>query len=168
MEITKKSSQTITQLMELIQKMEDAQFSEPLPILSGNTIGKHIRHIIELYDQLLKGHSAGIINYDERERNLQLETSVTYATEALMRIRLASEKTTEKPLLVCFDYSIENSSRELISSSYKRELAYNIEHAIHHMAIIKIAVDHYYKEIVLDNHFGVAPSTIKYQKECAQ
>ncbi|MBK7681685.1 MAG: hypothetical protein IPJ26_04015 [Bacteroidetes bacterium] len=66
------------------------------------------------------------------------------------------------------DYSIDNIVNDTVNSTYKRELAYNIEHAIHHMAIIKIAIENAYSDIVLDKAFGVAPSTIRFQRECVQ
>ena len=51
-----------------------------------------------------------------------------------------------------------------IKSSLERELAYNIEHAIHHMAIIKIAVQTVFPKVKLADNFGVAFSTVRYQK----
>jgi len=57
-----------------------------------------------------------------------------------------------------------------MNSSYFRELQYNIEHAIHHMAIIKIAIGACFTEVELPANFGVAYSTVRYQKQlaCAQ
>ncbi|MBK7681684.1 MAG: hypothetical protein IPJ26_04010 [Bacteroidetes bacterium] len=86
MEIKDTSSQVLEQLIELINKLDNEQFARPLPLLSGNTIGKHIRHIIELYDQLLMGYDSGIINYDDRKRDLRTETETNYAIDKLKQI----------------------------------------------------------------------------------
>jgi hypothetical protein len=51
-----------------------------------------------------------------------------------------------------------------IKSSLERELAYNIEHAIHHMAIIKIALKTLFPKVKLADNFGVAYSTVRYQE----
>ena len=44
---------------------------------------------------------------------------------------------------------------------------YNLEHAIHHHALIKVGLKIMTK-IELPESFGVAPSTIQYRKVCAQ
>jgi uncharacterized damage-inducible protein DinB len=168
MEIKDTSSQVLEQLVELINKLDNEQFARPLSVLSGNTIGKHIRHIIELYEQLLLGYDSGVINYDRRKRDLQTETETNYAIDKLKQINLAAENKSDKPIQLMLDYSINCQVNDMVDSSYKRELAYNIEHAIHHMAIIKIAIENAYSEIVLDKAFGVAPSTIRFQRECVQ
>lgn len=168
MEIKDTSSQVLEQLVELINKLDNEQFARPLSVLSGNTIGKHIRHIIELYEQLLLGYDSGVINYDRRKRDLQTETETNYAIDKLKQINLTAENKSDKPVQLMLDYSINCQVNDMVDSSYKRELAYNIEHAIHHMAIIKIAIENAYSEIVLDKAFGVAPSTIRFQRECVQ
>lgn len=168
MEIKDTSSQVLEQLVELINKLDNEQFARPLSVLSGNTIGKHIRHIIELYEQLLLGYDSGVINYDRRKRDLQTETETNYAIDKLKQINRAAENKSDKPVQLMLDYSINCQVNDMVDSSYKRELAYNIEHAIHHMAIIKIAIENAYSEIVLDKAFGVAPSTIRFQRECVQ
>ena len=45
------------------------------------------------------------------------------------------------------------------------ELVYNIEHAVHHMAIIRIAVQHEFPDLALDDEFGYATSTLKYLRK---
>jgi len=54
-----------------------------------------------------------------------------------------------------------------IPSNYYRELAYNLEHTIHHMALIRVGVNEV-SSIELPVEFGVAYSTVKYRKQCAQ
>ena len=65
-------------------------------------------------------------------------------------------------------YSRDGDEAVELTTSLKRELIYNIEHAVHHMAIIKIAIKESLPHIALPEDFGIAYSTIKYQKECAQ
>jgi hypothetical protein len=55
----------------------------------------------------------------------------------------------------------------IISTNYFREVAYNIEHTIHHMALIRVGINET-TNILLPENFGVASSTIKYRKQCAQ
>ena len=168
MEIKDSSEQVLRQLVGLIDQLKDEQFACPLPILSGNTIGKHIRHIIELYDQLLNGYESGIVNYDDRQRDQRIETESSYAINKLMQIMSECESKSDKPIQLIVDYSMDDHTNVKVNSSYKRELAYNMEHAIHHMAIIKMAVENEFEKIILDKSFGVAPSTLRYNATCAQ
>jgi hypothetical protein len=50
-----------------------------------------------------------------------------------------------------------------VKSSYHREIVYNLEHAIHHMAIIKIGISQS-TNVTLPDDFGVAPATIRHRK----
>ncbi|TAG65626.1 MAG: DinB family protein, partial [Runella slithyformis] len=48
-------------------------------------------------------------------------------------------------------------------TTLSRELVYIAEHAIHHLAILKIALRAHFPDIALPVHFGVAYSTVQYQ-----
>ena len=170
MNITKTNTEILSQLQSLIDKLENAGYSKKIDVLSKSTIGKHVRHIIEFYDCLLNGISINTVDYDKRERNLLLEIDVNYASGYIDDLKhrlslITKDKTLQ--LDVCFsEYTDEKIT---IQTTYYRELAYNIEHTIHHMAIIKIAVVSECRHIQIDSNFGVAYSTIKHQqKQCAQ
>jgi hypothetical protein len=54
-----------------------------------------------------------------------------------------------------------------IDTNATRELVYNIEHAVHHMAIIKIGVREIATYIDLPTDFGIAASTIRYKEHAS-
>ena len=54
-----------------------------------------------------------------------------------------------------------------IATNYHREIAYNLEHTIHHMALIRVGLTEVAK-IELPENFGVASSTVKFRNQCAQ
>jgi hypothetical protein len=64
-------------------------------------------------------------------------------------------------------YDIEREEFVTIDTTFFRELAYNIEHAVHHMAIVKIGVREVAPYITLDKDFGVAASTIRHKEAIA-
>lgn len=157
------------QLKSLVKQFSDSDYSKPLDILSGNSIGKHVRHVVEFYECLLKGLHQSEINYDKRERNLQLETNVSYTVQLVESIMIAIEQhknDSKITLTVIYEDEVECN----VDSTYYRELVYNIEHAIHHFAILSIAVKNSFPEIMLAPNFGTAYSTIQYQEstKCAQ
>jgi hypothetical protein len=54
----------------------------------------------------------------------------------------------------------------ICESNYFRELLYNLEHCIHHQALIKVAI--LQCETVTIDNFGVDQTTIEYRNQCAQ
>ena len=62
-------------------------------------------------------------------------------------------------------YNLNDEEAITIETNYYRELIYNIEHAVHHMAIMKIGIHEVAPYISLPADFGVAASTIRYKKE---
>jgi hypothetical protein len=60
---------------------------------------------------------------------------------------------------------MENEECITIETNYFRELTYNIEHAVHHMAIMKIGIREVAGQVVIPTSFGVATSTIRYREQ---
>ena len=50
-----------------------------------------------------------------------------------------------------------------IETNYERELLYNLEHSIHHQALIKVALLQL-QSVEIPENFGVAQSTIVYRE----
>lgn len=165
--LKKNAANILNQIANLVEQISDNNYAEQLDLLNNNTISKHVRHIVELYVQLLVGIPNNEINYDKRERNLLIETNRLYTLNCVVGLqkRISNIEEKEQPMILS---SLINDEEILVNTSLERELIYNIEHAIHHMAIIQIAVNHYFKYISLDKNFGIAYATIKHIETCAQ
>ncbi|MCG8311514.1 MAG: DinB family protein [Cytophagales bacterium] len=162
----KTTGQTILkQLLDLTNQLVDAEYSEELDLLNGNSIGKHVRHVIEFFELLITGAKQGLINYDGRKHGPRYEKD-TCATQEKLRylVGMIDEIEPVGHLVLEVSYAETEEASVRINSSVERELAYNIEHAIHHMAIIKIAVNTVFPRVQLPQNFGVAYSTVRYQK----
>lgn len=151
--------------------IEPVVYQSPLDILSGSTIGQHTRHIIEFYHCLLEQSGLGerpVINYAGRRRDIMIETQPDYALQLVTNITSMLEAL--QPDTACWLNCAEHGQDEMmVDSTIGRELVYNIEHTIHHLAIVKIALRSTLTQLVLPIHFGVAPSTIRHRQEaCAQ
>lgn len=142
------------------------QYVQPCGSLSGSTIGQHNRHIIEMYQCLLEGYEAGTVNYENRKRDTRIETDPGYASSLLDEI-CASLERSDKPLKLHAGYDPATSELVELATNFYREIAYNLEHTIHHMALIKVGLLHI-PGLRMPEGFGVASSTIKYRKTCAQ
>lgn len=157
---------SLNQLVVLLSHLNQQQYTAASPSLSGATIGEHMRHIIELYQCLLEGYSSGIVCYDRRKRDVLIETDQQFAKEKITEI-VASFESVNKEMTHTSVIPDENGAVLNIPSNYYRELLYNLEHSIHHMALIRVGLKDLSAEFVPAN-FGVAPSTMQFRNQCAQ
>lgn len=153
----------LLQLIHTIGELTYDEYNEKIPVLGNATIGEHNRHIIEFFQQLNHGYESGIINYDNRMRDYRLQQNIDLATEALAGILEGLDKPDKKLTLI----SLYNNHTGGFESNYLRELMYNLEHCIHHQAIIKVGMMQLNIHIA-DERFGVAKSTLEYRKQCVQ
>lgn len=154
----------LSQLNHIIQSCQDEDFSRPLEELSGSTFGQHIRHTLEFFICLFDAKNDGVVNYDQRKHDTLIETDRKLACSVIDSIHDFLDKNHEDfELKFEANYTAHEGSNEGMKSSFYRELSYNIEHAIHHMALIKIAVKQSLSYITLPEHFGVASSTVRYR-----
>jgi len=170
MEIIKNTELTFKQLKSLISSIDETDFIKPLNILNNSTIGQHIRHIIEFYVEFDSGYSTGIVSYDNRQRNLDFETNQALVLSKIDSIFSDfSIYDIDKSIIVKSNHGTDDSDFSESKSSVRRELVYALDHTVHHLAIIKIAMQVEFKHIPLEQNMGVAPSTIRNQnKVCAQ
>lgn len=154
----------LNQLTSLVEQIEADDFNIPSPVLNGATIGQHLRHTIEFFLCLESGLESGVVNYDKRNHDQAIENDKFIAHSTLHGILESIAKAKDKPLVleVCYELTGENFIQ--LPTSYHRELVYNIEHAVHHMALIKIGVREVAPYIQLPNDFGIAVSTIRHQQ----
>lgn len=157
--LTLVATQLLEQLNDAIVRLSNEQYASECNLLAGQTIGKHVRHILELFEEWLNGQQTGQVNYDARRRQLVVETDIQEAQSFALRIIYHLQKVhDDKALTVAGSYAL-HAPEITLQSSVMRELAYNIEHAIHHMAIIQIVIRHQYPHIQLPETFGVAFAT---------
>ena len=151
------------ELSDVLSKLSHDDYTNPCFGLSGSTIGEHTRHIIEMFQCLDNQYETAAINYDLRQRDYTIQTNVFTAQKAIATILNQLDKPNKNLEL---QQTIEGEEIR-ISTNYYRELVYNLEHCIHHQALIKVALLQL-EHINIDDNFGVARSTIEYRKQCAQ
>ncbi len=145
-----------------LESLDDEAYLKALPVLGGASIGQHVRHVAEMYVCLFEGMPHGTVCYERRKRDVVVETCKSSAIALLREIETQIEQP-DRALILDANYETEEMVGNLIPSSYLRELAYNLEHTIHHMALIRIGIEAVSK-ILLDPCFGVAPSTVRHRK----
>jgi hypothetical protein len=154
------------QLSESLNQLTDAEYTQPSQILFNATIGQHVRHIIELFLCLEQGYDLGVVNYEKRKRDYRIETDRGFAASLLKDVYRQLTRPNREMILEAEDYG-DSLGIVRIPSNYYREIAYNLEHTIHHMALIRVGINEV-SSISVPEGFGVAYSTIKFREQCAQ
>jgi len=128
--------------------------------------GSHLRHLIEHYEALLFPAQAGIVDYDARARDAELEADPHVARARLQalhraiaacsvaRLGDAIEVRGQGGLMGEFDFQV--------TSSLGRELAFMASHTVHHFALLA----GYCRErgITTPEGFGQAPATRAHER----
>jgi hypothetical protein len=156
----------LLQLTAVLQQLSDAEYTAVSCQLNNSSVGAHTRHIIELFQSLLNGYNTGAVNYDNRKRDKKIETDRLFAAGLLTTIADEMDKP-NKSLALTGLFAAQDNDELIINTNFYREAIYNLEHTIHHMALIRVAVNEV-SSIKLSENFGVAASTIQYKKACVQ
>ena len=157
---------SIQQLTAVLEQLTAEQYCAASVNLSGSSIGQHTRHIIELYQCLLQGYDQQSVCYDNRKRDVQLETDLSFAKQSLQHIASSIVKD-DIQLQLAGVYDAEAQEPLQLSTNYYRELLYNYEHTIHHLALIRVGLKEAGVTSVAED-FGIASSTIRHREQCAQ
>ena len=153
----------LDELSDLLKQLSKEDYTLPCYGLSNATIGEHTRHIIEMFQCLNIQYDNGIVNYDLRKRDYLIQTDTNFAEKSIKEIISTLDKKNKNLQL----QQIVDGEELLLETNYNRELLYNLEHCIHHQALIKVALLQS-ESITVDANFGVARSTIEYRNQCAQ
>ncbi|MBN9382453.1 MAG: hypothetical protein J0H74_16915 [Chitinophagaceae bacterium] len=148
------------QLENLLEQLSDEQYNTSVEALSRATIGQHFRHVIECYQELEKGYHRGFVNYEQRKRDHNLETNRRFALRQMALVGDMLEKP-ERSLVLVADMGKEVYID--VPTTYYRELIHNLDHTVHHMALMRIGVSAV-SAVLLPSAFGVAYSTIKFRE----
>ncbi|GJM62396.1 hypothetical protein [Persicobacter diffluens] len=165
MTIKQVAIQLLNQLDSVIKQMTATEYQSPIDVLGKGSIGQHVRHTLEFFTCLESGLPKGIVNYDERERKLALENDPVTALKAIQEIQKFILNTENQKLSLEGKYLGDEGEMSFsVESNFERELAYNIEHTVHHMAMMRVGYRLLFPNIKVPEHFGVASSTVAHQK----
>ncbi len=165
MKLQQISTDLFGQLTTIVSQLTPDDYAQPQALLFGASVGKHLRHVLECYAIALTGYRTGHINYDRRVRQTALENDPRFAIDTMQQMAGLLQRCTEDRTL-CFEasYSTDDTTDVSISTTFFRELLYNIEHAIHHSALIRIGLEKSFPHVQIPANFGIAYATVHHQK----
>ena len=165
--LARATEDVLRQGLDLLFELSGESFAAVAPEPYSASIGQHYRHVLDHFLCLESGLAAGEIDYDNRERNPQLETDLDYAratSERLIQVFNHYDfELLNRPCIVKYSVGYGNAAPVRLPSLVARELAFCIGHAVHHYAIVRLLCDSVGVEVVPE--FGVAPSTLKHRAE---
>ncbi|CAN5798281.1 hypothetical protein BH20ACI4_BH20ACI4_01290 [soil metagenome] len=146
---------------KMIGKIDDPVYRKSTT--GTGSIGSHFRHNLDFVNAFVYGLGTGKIDYNRRERDLQIEENRLYAinmfADAVSRFRRLPVEIFNKKVLI----RSEINSDFWLESSAMRELEFLHSHTIHHHALIADKLKSFGVHTAKD--FGVAPSTLKFWAE---
>jgi hypothetical protein len=127
----------------------------------SDTVGPHLRHVIEHFEALLMPPQSGVADYDQRARDRELEREPGLARQRLVRLQQGLQACTGVPLQTPLQVrGLGGPGGEFgfaVASTFGRELAFVASHAVHHNALLQAHCRQH--GIAVDASFGIAPST---------
>jgi hypothetical protein len=72
----------------VIRGLDHQEYARKLEVLSGSSVGQHIRHILEFYDCLLQLPPNKVICYDNRKRDRTIELDRSFASRFIDKLWL--------------------------------------------------------------------------------
>ncbi len=150
----------VQQINHVIAQLSADDYRKPLAEFEGNSLGQHFRHILEFFQCLEDGIQSGTVDYAARCRNPVYESKPEITTAAFSAFSNALENLDiSQSVQVRAEFGTDD--RPSFDSTVGRELLFVYDHAIHHLAIIKIGLVCHFPNINTERDLGVSPSTIK-------
>jgi hypothetical protein len=153
----------LQQGMALLERLDDVQYAGKRN--SWAPVGAQYRHVLDHYQSFLRGLPSGQVDYDARTRDEWVEQSrfaALTATNECLDGLTALTGAIDRPILVQMDSGAGPDLPDWRPSSAGRELQFLCSHTIHHYALIRLLLEG--AGVDLDPAFGVAPSTLSYQR----
>lgn len=168
---TEPLAELMTQLSDMVQVLDEAQYRTAPESTKCGAIGGHVRHVLDHLVAWLGGVDHGSVNYDDRQRDTSIENDPVAGLHAIKhhtaRLAEVGKEQLANPVTVLTSMT---SCGSLVSlpSTHARELAFVYSHTIHHNAIIGTIARAL--KVELPANFGTAPSTIAYRNQsgCAR
>ena len=152
-----------------LNRVGDETYARPLEGEFETSLGAHYRHVLDHFLCLSEGLQTGQVNYDQRRRNPQIESSVLCArlvTEGLIdELGGLSQGILRSECAVKYSVGYGETEAEAVRSNLAREVMFCVGHAIHHYAILRLLCAGVGVELPYE--FGVAPSTLKHLETVA-
>lgn len=150
-----------TQCVECVERMSAVQFTHAAD--GHSSIGTHLRHVIEYFQCFLRGMEHGVVDYDARPRDAQLELDPHYTIMTLKALISKCASVTLDRTVLEVKESISTSAAPfvMVASTREREAVFLVSHLTHHLGMIKLLAER--QHIMLGADIGKAAATLMHE-----
>ncbi len=160
----------LDQLSGFIEGLDESVYVKVSKPLFESSIGQHLRHILDIFQALMKETNPTFVDYDLRRRGIPLETDPQAGLDELEEVtqwlKSLDPSTFDQPLQISTEVSLSSEETAKLNSSLGRELCFASSHLTHHLALMVVHAKLLGMEI--DSKLGVAPSTATFMREQEQ
>lgn len=156
----------LQQAQRLLDGMDDGDYAAAGEGVYRSSIGQHLRHCFDHYLSFIAGMPEGVVDYDRREREEEVECQTECACQVLgqlisvLRDLQRNGDLATRTVKVLMDYG--GSDNQWQESSVGRELQFLVSHTVHHYAMINEMARQ--RGFLVENGFGIAPSTLRHRE----
>ncbi len=129
-------------------------------------VGAHLRHVIEHFEALLVPAVPGLVDYDARARDADLERNPGLAVRRLQALRTALSSGAGTALTTAVQVlgqsGLGGDFHFSVPSTVGRELVFVASHAIHHFALLQAHCKQH--GVPTGETFGKAPGTVAHER----
>lgn len=159
---------TLSVAVDMIERLPADKYNHVEKPYFDSCLGKHIRHIVDHYLCFIRDIDSGLINYEKRQRNNEIETDKQVALNIISHVQQTfmeyiDGRMLDKHVSIILCNDVQLPEGEVTQSSVRRELQFLQGHTVHHYAFIATMLRFY--GIDTAHEFGVAPSTLLYEKD---
>ena len=153
--------QNLNRGVNLLNSIDDQQYAENSTAPYFSSIGIHMRHVLDVFDCILRGLETGMIDLSDRKRNELAETHVAmgidYFSEVKERLLQLENQDLDRVVQVKDDLGLG-----MVTANYTlaAALIQAHSHAIHHFASIGYIISQLGISLP-DGDFGYNPTTPK-------
>lgn len=148
----------LEQSRALVEVLTKGAYTRSLGGDHANTIGGHVRHLLDHQQALLDGIPGRCVDYASRRRGTPCEVDPAAAAR---RIDDLMEAFAKAQLDETLTLAVLREDRSLAGSTLARELDFAAAHATHHLALVSVLARVLGIEVPKD--LGVAASTLRYR-----
>lgn len=162
--------QAVRQLRGVLSRLNDEQYARKPVGHFNSSVGGHVRHSLDHLRSFLLAVNSTHLDYDDRERDTEIESSRLAALAELdrfeRRLHAVMPDMLGRPLLLHAILTADGLSIDA-PTSVGRELAFVLSHTIHHNALVAAMLHEL--GVTPPAEFGYAPSTVAWlhDKACA-
>lgn len=163
--LAKWNCQALHEHLDLLEQISDEAYRYTRTPVFPSPLGNHLRHDLDHYLCFLQGLPEGRIDYEDRVRDSELETSRKHALEVIRSIIHGLKNINQDPEFLLKVRVEQDEAEELTVSNTRRELDFLLSHTIHHQAIIAMMVRD--QGGTPSPSYGMAPSTLRHYRQAS-